>query len=357
MIEGHGGNIWQLAAELGCAPSGILDMSSNVNPFGPPPGLLEFLEQNLSVINALPEADARSARHAFGRRYGIAPEQVMAANGTTWFIHAIPQALKSRNVLILGPTYSDYADACRMHDVPYDFFMRTAGRNFDTDMTILDKTVAAYDTVFICNPNNPTGRLIPADELKRLCTDHPQTFFIIDESYLPFVADESGQTLIHCGLPNVIILNSMSKIFRIPGLRIGFLVAEPQVIERLARYALPWSVNSLAQKAVCYLMEQEVRNFVDETRQFLDAEREFMSRALGESPEIQLFQSCTSFVLCRLSGKHRAETVCAALARERILIRNCSNFQGLSDRFIRISLKTGEINRLLAEKLLKILAA
>lgn len=356
MINGHGGNIYDMAQRLGCELSEIIDMSSNVNPLGPPPGLTAFLKKNMDTILALPEVDAKNAVYAFARRYNIDPHLVLAGNGTTQFIYTIPLALESRKVCILGPTYSDYADACVMHNIRYEFLIAEESLGFQPDINRIQKNIEGSDTVFICNPNNPTGVLIPADELEQLCGSHPGTYFVIDESYLPFVHHRDDQSMLGRGLPNVIVLNSMSKIFRVPGLRIGFLISPENIIERFMRYILPWSANSLAQAAVSYLMEQEAETdaFIENTRVFLEAERSRFEKTLVNTSGIKFFPSTTSFILARVFGNHTAHEVLNSLAHDRILIRNCSNFRGLSDRFIRVSLKTQDINTLLAEKLLNL---
>ena len=183
----------------------------------------------------------------------------------------------------------------------------------------------------------------------RCCRRHPGATFIIDESYLPFASPPAAQSLMGCDLPNVVVLNSMSKIFRIPGLRIGFAVSSPSTIRRLRRFALPWSVNSLAQTAVGYLMARpsETEAFVTATRQFLDAEKTAFTKALKPAVHLTPFPSATSFILIRLHGGLTAAAVWRRLAAQRILIRDCTNFEGLSDRFIRISLKDQATNRAL----------
>ncbi|MCP4344465.1 MAG: pyridoxal phosphate-dependent class II aminotransferase [Desulfobacterales bacterium] len=355
MINGHGGNIFDLAQKLGCAPSDIIDMSSNVNPLGPPPKLLNFLVEKISSVTTLPEVEAKKAISAFAGRYSVDPKVVLAGNGTTQFIYSLPLALKTENALIIGPTYADYEDACKMHNISYNCFILKEQAGFKPDMHLAEQSIKKADTVFICNPNNPTGVLIPAEELNILCKSHPNTSFVIDESYLPFVADGERHSMINSELSNVIVLNSMSKIFRIPGLRIGFIKSSEKIIEKLAGYSLPWSVNSLAQAAVVYLMEHksETDAFIDNTRKFLDAEKKRFADMLENASGIKLFPSTTSFMLARLTGNHRADEICYALSCDKILIRNCANFKGLSDRFIRISLKTQEINTVVAEKILK----
>jgi len=357
MIIGHGGNIHEIAACLGCSPSDIIDMSSNVNPLGPPPGMVEHLQHELSVIEALPQADSKAINESFADRYGISPEKTLAGNGTTQFIYAIPKVLNSRRTLILGPAYSDYADACKMNDVPFAFAMAFASNGFHHDIPRVEKQLPQFDTVFICNPNNPTGALISGEILKNLCYKYPHIFFVIDESYLPFVPGGETESLIREDMKNLLVLNSMSKIFRIPGLRIGFVVANQAVIKKFFHFYLPWSVNSLAQAAVAYLMHRREQTdlFVKQSRLYLEEQRKRFMKIMSKNDRIRFFESTTSFILAKLTGSINSGKVCDLMARQRILIRNCQNFTGLSDQYIRISLKTADINQAAAEKLLKIL--
>lgn len=353
MLIGHGGNIYELAKTLGCPVSEIIDMSSNVNPLPPLPDLLDHLKNNIHMIKALPEVDAKSITNAFAARYDIHADQVIAGNGTTQFIYAIPYILSTNRALIIGPTYSDYADACKLHGARYDYLITEEPAYFSPDIDVVIRRSKEYDTVFICNPNNPTGVLIDASDLHRLCRMYPEVFFVIDESYLPFVDDYVQNSMIQFDLPNVLILNSMSKIFRIPGLRIGFLISSLNVIDKFKPSLLPWTVNSLAQAAVNYLMKhtKQVDAFIKKTVKFIEIERKKMASVFKDTTCLKLFPSTTSFMLGKLYNNITAEGVCAALAQERILIRNCSNFVGLSNEFIRISLKTSEINQILTQKL------
>ncbi len=353
MITGHGGNIFELSRRLGCDPADIIDMSSNINPMGPVPGLLEYLKSTISLATRLPEVDSREIMTCFAGFLGTDPERLLAGNGTTQFIYAIPQALKTRRALIAGPTYADYADACKLHGVSIFMLMATEADDFHPDLNRLEHRLADVDTVFLCNPNNPTGAMIPGAELAALCRRHPQTRFIIDESYLPFVDAWEKESLIQAGLENVIVLHSISKIFAIPGLRIGFLLASPATIRTINRYLHPWSVNGLAQSAVTYLAghQSAVRQFVNHTRTYIRSQFNDFERRLVHSQRIKLYRAQTPFFLARLAHPVSAETVQEGLYSQKILIRNCSNFAGLCDRFIRIALKSRTANRTLAEEL------
>jgi threonine-phosphate decarboxylase len=197
---------------------------------------------------------------------------------------------------------------------------------------------------------------MPAAALEDLCRRHRQVRFVVDESYLPFVRDGENESLVACSHPNLVVLNSMSKIFRVPGLRIGFAVAPQPIVDILRPHILPWSVNALAQAAVHFLMTREpgISNFIRSTREFLETERNLLRRRLGGDTRFVLFESTTAFVLTGLGSALSAEGICAELAAARILIRNCANFTGLSSRYVRVSLKTAEANRDLAQRLLAI---
>lgn len=354
MIQGHGGNIFEVAERLRCAPSEIIDMSSNVNPLGPMPELVEHLQKILpETMSVLPRVDAADIVGLFARRYKLDPCCVLAANGSTQLIYDIPRAFETKKALILGPTYADYADACRMQGVFFDEFLAEEDDGFTPDLNRFEDKLSDADTAFVCNPNNPTGVLIPARQLRDLCSAHPRVRFVVDESYLPFAPEGGEQSMADCGLGNVAVLNSMSKIYRLPGLRIGFLIGQPEMIQKAVRYRLPWCVNGLAQAAVSYLMAhpQNTDAFVAKTRVFLADERIQFVQALKEVPDIQFYDSSTSFLLAKLSGRFTAEKVWDFLCRQRILIRDCTNFSGLTKHFVRFSLKTHEINTIVAQKL------
>ncbi len=359
MITGHGGDIYALARELGCDPFDIADMSSNVNPLGPPPELMQHLTARLNRIKALPEADAGRMQRQFAAHCDLPADQVLADNGTTQMIYDLPRALDMREALIVGPTYADYADGCRQNGVACRFGFTRERDGFGVDPDRLRDQIQTADAVYWCNPNNPTGQLTGADTIRAVCRDYPHTTFIIDESYLPFVPQHEDHSLIRERPKNALVLHSMSKIFRIPGLRVGFAIGASERIVRLRQFARPWSINSLAQTAVTFLLANArlSRDFVHESQIFVGTERDALVKRLETIPGIQVFPSQTSFLLVRLPAHHRADAVCRHLRAARVLVRDCTNFDGLSAQFIRISLKTPDVNRQCAEMLGSYLSA
>ena len=351
MIHGHGGNIYELAHTLGCPTDAIIDMSSNVNPYGPPPGLVEHLKSQIDRIQVLPEVDAHEVVALFADRYVISADQVIASNGTTQMIYDLPRALETRLALIIGPTYADYRDGCRQNQVDSAYWLTRKGEDFQPDLNAIEEVLPSCDTVYCCNPNNPTGALVEGEALRRLACKFPDKTFVVDESYLPFVPKPDRWSLMIERPENVLVLHSMSKIFRIPGLRIGFLIGAKRIVDRMRTFALPWNVNSLAMEAVRFLLTggAAIDGFVADTGARLIQAKETMIRQLSSISGIKIFPSATGFFLVQLPDPYRAEELCRQLAKEKILVRNCTNFRGLSDRFIRISLQNQEKNQRCAQ--------
>ncbi|MCP4023847.1 MAG: aminotransferase class I/II-fold pyridoxal phosphate-dependent enzyme [Desulfobacteraceae bacterium] len=358
MIKGHGGNVKALAQSIGCDPDEIMDMSSNLNPLGPPKGIEEFISQNISKIRSLPEPDAITIRREFSRFHGIDTKRVVAGNGTTWFIYSLIQALESKSVLIAGPSYADYESACKMYKVPYTYTISQKEDFFKPDLDRISSMAKQADIVFICNPNNPTGALLSKEDLKYLLHRHENTYFVIDESYLPFVDDASVLTFVaETDFTNLIVLSSMSKIFRIPGLRTGFLTTSPLIAEKIMAFFQPWSVNSLGQAVIEYIFNnhEKIEPFYKDTREYIQKEKTLFLNDMQGVDNIRLFDSATYFILAELTENLDAKTFCQMVGNEKILIRDCSNFFGLNDRFVRFSLKTRNVNKKLSMVVKKVL--
>ncbi|MEW6258992.1 MAG: threonine-phosphate decarboxylase [Thermodesulfobacteriota bacterium] len=349
MLTGHGGNVHYWASVLGCLPQDIVDMSSNVNPLGPMDGLVDWLRERMDVIVALPQADASDVVRRFGMFYGIDSERVLIGNGTTHFIHALPGVLGTKRALVFGPTYSDYADAFMQHGAAVVHRIAEPDDGFRHRLDELSDDERDCDTIVICNPNNPTGGRIERSVIEAFSRRHPERFVVIDESYLPFSDAESQTTLLYGNLPNVMVLHSMSKMFRIPGLRIGFaMTPNERIRRRFQDIQQPWSVNALAQEAARFLLDPErpTDTFVAETRRYLNREKRRMIEELAGISGLSTFPSETSFLLLQLPDGFDARTLVEDTVRtHRILLRDCSNFIGLDNRYIRISLKTPDANR------------
>jgi len=253
MSKAHGGNIIATAKQLSCRISDLIDMSSNLSPFAPTPDLIETLHGRLDEIAYLPETDSESLCALYAARHDLTRNQVLAGNGTTEYIFSIPTVAGVKRGVIVNPTYSDYHLASARAGLETTSFPLRAADDFQLDLERLSHTLKGNELVFICNPNNPTGVLVPTARLYELVCSHPDSSFLIDETYLPFIKEKS---LLELPIPeNLYILRSFSKIYNIPGLRLGFVVASPDNIHRLISRQRPWGVNRLAQVAGEHLIQ------------------------------------------------------------------------------------------------------
>ncbi len=355
MLRGHGGEIYHLARQLGIPPREIQDHSSNVSPLPPPAGLYERLKESLAEIENLPEVDSFSLRSSLAEFYGLSPEEIIPSSGTTEWIFAIPRLLKPKRVLILGPTYSDYADAARINGLKILYLLAREEENFAPPLKELKASLRPQDLVFICNPNNPTGVLISPEALSSLVIKNPESFFVVDESYMDFVEGENSLLSLGRFPSNLIVLRSFSKIYRIPGLRLGYLVAKAPLNKVFWENTLPWAVNRLAQIAGLWLLERASSN-LKKVKEFVSAERERIWQKLSKLSGIKIFPSRVHFFLLKLLEPRKAAAVWHRLLTEKhILVREASNFKGLEGEFLRFALKGQAENARLLKALEEVL--
>jgi len=358
VIRGHGGNIRAAARKLGCRVSEILDVSSNLNPLGPVPGLMDYLAERLPDALFLPEPDAGSSTRSMARWMDVSSQTLVMGNGTTHFIYAMPWALGWKKALVVAPTYSDYADACRLNGTRVAFHTLESSSGFVPCLEQIARQAEACDAVFFCNPNNPTGVFTGPDELAALAGSCPRTLFVIDESYLPFVGPERDLSLVRRGLPNTLVLISLSKMYCLAGLRAGFCHGPPLLMERIRACCPPWSVNALAQAATRFLAgnQEAARAHREVSRLFCEREKQRFFNGFGESRDVRFVPGAANFLLAGLRGLN-ADALYEHLLCQKVLIRDCSNFKGLSPAWFRLSLRGEKDNtrvaRLLARWLRK----
>ncbi|NIR47481.1 threonine-phosphate decarboxylase [candidate division KSB1 bacterium] len=353
MLTGHGGNLSEIAREFGLAPDKIIDFSSNVNPFDYPPELEQYLASNLNAIRRFPETNSQYLGRKLSEIHNCAPEQILVGNGSTEIIYLIPRAFSAKWTLIVAPTYADYADAVLFAGGRVDYFFAKRQQAFQPDLPELEKRIDGHDLVFLCNPNNPTGRLLEPELLRKVMRRFPAVTFVLDATYSEFVGVQtSRQALFDLG--NVIELHSLGKIFAVPGLRLGYSICSGELNRRMLKYKEPWTVNTLAQLAGEFLLRK--KSWVTESRRAIAEEMDFLRKSVSEISSLHLFDSQTNFCLFEiLNPEVDATFLKDMLLQKNMLIRDCSNFAGLSDRFFRIAVQKREKNQMLLAALREIL--
>lgn len=324
MIEGHGDDLYKYGKKI------VSNFSSNVYNRIDHSGLYQRLNERLSTICSYPEPMPYSLESEIARRYSLTPRQVCVTNGATEAIYLIAQVFQGRISAVLGPTFSEYADACRVH------------RHKVKPFYSLDALPEDAELVWICNPNNPTGEVRNKEDLKALVDSHPDKLFVFDQSYEYFTLKSLLGIKEAASFPNVILLHSMTKQYAIPGLRVGYFTASEGLTDDVRCRRMPWSVNSLAIEAAKYLLEEGDGISADIPQ--LLAERERLTNLLLATGMLEIWPTDTHYMLIKLRMGKAAALKDFLAVNHGILIRDASNFEGLDERFFRIATQTPEEN-------------
>jgi threonine-phosphate decarboxylase len=327
-------------------PDSVLDFSININPLGPPLGVPEVLRDQSRAIARYPDSECTDLTRRLASLHDLGPEQIVVGNGSTQLIYAVARCFGPGRVAIVEPTFTEYLRASSLVGAVTEHWL-AAETNFDVEP--FDPGQAKL--IWICNPNNPTGGLWPPGLLADWIRELRATTFVVDEAFLPFLEQEQQLSLIgELGrLPNLIVLRSMTKLYALAGLRLGYAVASAPLANSIRTQLPPWSVNGLAQSVGLAALED--RAFLKATRAWFRVERESFDRALSSLCHgLEVVPSRANFTLLRLRQGSSAWLV-RALAERGIVVREASNFIGLSEGYFRVALRTPPDNERLLHEL------
>ncbi len=351
----HGGDIYT-AMEQGKTKNEILDYSANLNPLGMPEGVKEAIVQSLCDCGHYPDPLCRKLRRALAEQERVPPEFLIFGNGAADLIFRLPIALKPRQAMILDPGFAEYENALRTADCRILHYRLKEEDGFVLTKPFLSGLKEELDLLFLCNPNNPTGRLIPQALLRDiLCRcEQKQILAVVDECFIDFVEEPEKVTVKHLvkDHPSLFVLRAFTKNYALAGMRLGYgICGNERVLEQVSAAGQPWSVSFPAQEAGIQALREtqylkEARNLVfREKKRLIDG-----LSALG----YRIVPPAANYILFKLKDvgtPSYVKSFAADMAEEGILIRNCANYKGLGDGYFRIAVKTEPENRRLLETL------
>lgn len=348
----HGGNVYEIASLLGCAPEVILDFSASINPLGPPPGLMQELERHFNRIQYYPDIHARDILNAVSEYHGFPSSRVIVGNGSTELIYWLPRVLGIKRAAIVLPTFSEYLKAFKLHGVQLRKVFCSAENGFQPTTEQLDRVCDAFtpDAILFTNPASPAGTTLPPT-VREWVHDRSRsgkTLCIVDEVFVDFCEEESFKGLVGESV-NLILIRSMTKFYGIPGLRLGYLLAPDEIVEQCRRSLPPWGVSTFAQIGGIYCLGQE--EYRKRTLHLIERERRDLQLKLSGITGFHVFKGRANYLLVQMEERlPPADALQEELLKShRILIRDCGSFEGLSRHFVRLAVRLPEQNRFLLE--------
>ena len=332
MINGHGDDTYKYPEKV------KHNFSSNVFYKGCNKGLLNEIKDKVFTIENYPSPAANELNKAAANYFNVSESQFLFGNGATELFYLIGQLYSGKTATIIGPTFSEYEDACKMHNIAIEFL---------SWRQIKDKFTS--DLVFICNPNNPTGDVLKTAQIEQLLINAPESQFIIDEAYVEFTDKDCSSMELLSKYQNLVIVKSLTKTFAVPGIRLGYVVSNTDFIQKLLAYKLPWTVNVLAIAAGLYIYKNyetllfSASELIQETKEF--------QKEINSISNLKVQESNTSYFLVEVKKGTASSLKEFLMHNHQILVRDATNFTLLEGEYIRLAVQSKESNNAILKAL------
>jgi threonine-phosphate decarboxylase len=346
----HGGDPFTDMQRLGIPKKPVLDFSVNVSPLGPPQNVKNAWMRLIESISRYPSIDGEPLTDYYIKRFGISKECVLPGNGSIEMIYLAPRVLGVNRAAIVTPTFHDYERALTLVGATVTRTPLTSKNSFSPlDCNSLYRALSQTDALFICNPNNPTGTRFSAEELVKSADAFPNKHMFVDEAFIQFLDDFESTTLMSASRirRNILVFHSLTKIYALPGLRIGCVIGHPDTISTLKRHTHPWSVNAVVESIVQLLLECD--EYETELKELCRAERNRFIAGLAKLDGLHLFEGSANFLTARWTKTSQLDDLLRRLLAQGLYVRDCRNFPGLEDNYFRFCIRLPHDNdRLIA---------
>lgn len=345
----HGSDLEKIEKIYGIKKEDIISFAANVNPLGESGKLKTALFERIDAITKYPDREYTSLRKAIGSYCKCNYGHILVGNGCTELISLFIQITSPKETLLLGPTYSEYERDLKINGSDIKYYFLKEENDFKIDIDDFTSYVQpSTDLVIICNPNNPTGSIITPDKLEKLLLHckKTNTYVMIDETYIEFVpdVDELSAIPLTDKFDNLIILRGTSKFFATPGLRLGYAVTgNDHILKEINTNKNPWMINSLAVVAgeTMFLDEE----YINKTRNLILSEKTRVKEMIERSGKFKIYPSYSNFYLLKILDENvDAHMLFERAIRQNMMIRDCSTFPGLENRFIRFCIMKPDDN-------------
>lgn len=344
MQTGHGNDIYDYP-DIRC------DFSSNIPYRNASAIIADYLKDRMDNIYNYPDPNARKLTSRLADFHLVSPNNILITNGSAEAFYLLAHLFQNQKSVIPYPAFSEYEDACRAYRHKLSFLPVESLQGSDSSKTtsLQDTVRFKADMVWFGVPNNPDGTIVDNETISRFCSENPQTAFIMDAAYDALCPRGESVKSLQGKFKNLITVHSLTKTFGIPGLRLGYIVADRQIIDGIRSLRPPWSVNVLALEAGSFILENWDKLLPDAAS--LCAESAQLQQEIAAIPQFEVTASPTNFFLVKMGERTSAELKQYLVDNFGLLIRNASNFRGLTLQYFRLSVQEGSWNRQLIEAL------
>jgi len=353
----HGGDVWKISEKYHIPLDQVIDFSVPINPMGTPKKALQSIRQHLNLMKNYPDPEHEWLIETLSNYAEVKPNNIIVGSGSTELIYLFVEVFLGRKLgaVIPVPTFNEYKKATMKVDGRPLFLKCDSVENFNIDLEELEKAISKKTRIiFLCNPNSPTGRLYEKDDVLRIVrlAAEKNVLVFLDEDYVEFVDDAKRYSMAEyvTHYNNLFVLRSLTKFFGLAGLRIGFGIASPDILNSLKRAKMPWTVNSLAMFAAKEAVQDD--DFIKRSRLLISRGKKQMQKTFQELPWLKVYPSETNFFLVEITkGSLTSTQLKERLEKKGLLIRDCSDFDGLNNSFFRVSVNKPKKNKKLIEHL------
>ena len=327
----------------------IIDFSSNVTPLGASKLVKTVLKRKIDMIPSYPDSNSHKLEQSIQKYTKLSSSNIVIGNGATEIIYNFCSAFLSQNtpVLMTAPTFGEYQSASILNGCNVDYFKTM---NLVRDIDDFVKKIPKNGCIFVCNPNNPTGELLPRDLIKKIISNskNKSTLVFLDECFIEMTPDKNESVISSIKkFDNLFVLRSLTKSFGLAGLRIGYGAGSKQMVSILKKIKIPWNVNILAQEGAIAALNN--LSHLQKSKSIIKKESRYLRKKISELDGFECYNTSTNFIL--VHTRMDSTTLQKKLLRKKILIRDCKNFHGLDNHYIRIAVKTRKENNILLKEL------
>ena len=340
----HGGNVEEISRKYKINSEEIVDFSANINPSGLNKNVKNAMINALDKIEKYPDISYFNLKKSISDYENIDIKNLVLGNGAAEVIFNIIRGLKPKKVLLPAPTFSEYEEAVLSIDGSIEYYHLKEEDNFKLNNELINSLNESIDMIFICNPNNPTGVLTKNTFIEKLAKKglETKTTIVIDESFLDFLNSEEEYTSKYLlqKYENIIIIKSLTKFFAMPGIRIGYGISKnEEFISLINKVTVPWTVNVVASEGTIQALKEE--DYIRHSIEYVEKEKNYLYNNLKQIENIKVFKPSVNFIMFKILNNLDLKE---EMMKHSILIRSCSNYEGLNSSFYRIAVRTREEN-------------